>query len=217
MASKSIAVVVAVATSGCSFVFTKGPSATQPNQPIAAGNLPPDCTDSMAFPIIDGVLAVFGVMVATGAKDQNSRTNTGDKNGTIALGVIGAGVAVASAFVGYGRVTKCRRARESFMLANYGAGAGGYQQPQASQYPAAGEPVQPYPPAPVDTASPNSQPVGPTPPVKPPAPPVAPLPPAPPSPPPPPPTLGTEGDVCASQAECAEGFTCSDNVCLKKK
>ncbi len=28
--------------------------------------------------------------------------------------------------------------------------------------------------------------------------------------------LGTEGDVCTSQAECASGFTCTGNVCLKQ-
>ena len=27
-------------------------------------------------------------------------------------------------------------------------------------------------------------------------------------------SLGTQGDVCATQAECAGGFTCTGNVCL---
>jgi hypothetical protein len=30
-------------------------------------------------------------------------------------------------------------------------------------------------------------------------------------------SLGTEGDVCTTQSECASSFTCTGNVCLKKK
>ncbi len=39
------------------------------------------------------------------------------------------------------------------------------------------------------------------------------------TPPPAPPasSLGTEGDVCATQSECAPSFTCTANVCLRAR
>jgi hypothetical protein len=105
----------------------------------------------------------------------------------------------------------------------YPAPQPGYPAPQ--QYPT--QPQQPYTPAApavAPTAPPSRQP----PPIaKQPAPqpPVAKQPPAPKAPPAaakappkaPDPVLGTEGDVCTTQAECAGGHTCTGNVCLKSK
>ena len=222
MRSKLIAVVTATALTGCSFALTKGP---QPRDPAIA-QLPPDCTHSMAWPITDGIIALVAVLTAAGAADENNSVDgNGDNGGAVTTGVIIGGVAVASALVGHARVTKCRRAQETYTATYYGATAGypygAPQYPPVQQYPTPQPYVQPQP-----YARPYQPPVVQPPPpvVKPPPPVVKPPPPivkpAPPKPQPPKPqpevTLGTEGDVCAAQSECATGYTCTDNVCLKR-
>ena len=235
MRSKLIAVLTATTVAGCSFALTKGPRAHDP----ALAQLPPDCTHSMAWPITDGIIALVAVLTAAGAADENNNVDgNGDNGGAVATGVIVGGVAVASALVGHSRVTKCRRAQETYTATYYGATAGypygAPQYPPVQQYPAQQPYVQPQPypqpytqpyqpqqPPPIVQPPPAVQPtppvVQPTPPVVKPQPPVVkPTPPRPQPKPQPELTLGTEGDVCASQSECATGFTCTDNVCLKK-
>jgi hypothetical protein len=237
MRSNLIAVVTVTALTGCSFALTKGP---RPRDPAFA-QMPPDCTHSMAWPITDGIIALVAVLTAAGAADENNNVDgNGDNGGAVATGVIVGGVAVASALVGHSRVTKCRRAQETYTATYYGATAGypygASQYPPVQQYPAPqpyGQPqpyqqpyTQPYqqpyqqPPV-VQPTPPVVQPpppvVRPQPPVVKPAPPVVkPAPPRPQPKPQPEVTLGTEGDVCAAQSECATGYTCTDNVCLKK-
>jgi hypothetical protein len=191
LALRKIVVIVAVASLGaCSFVFTKGPPARSASS--SAGAPPPACTTTMTVPILDGVVALVAVLAAAGAADSSRMNASEDTNGTIALGIVVGGVAAASALVGHSRVTKCRRVHDTYVMANYGAGA--------AVTPPTAAPSDPYAaPAPPRTPTTTS-------PAPPPTNPTAPQPAG----------EGTEGDVCATQAECAAGFMCNNNVCLRK-
>jgi hypothetical protein len=293
--------VASVSLSGCSIFLTRGPSKD------VAANAPPDCTSSMTWPAIDGVFAAVMTLAMISAVSQDNNGDTGDdpSSDAIASGFVLAGAAGVGALVGHSRVSKCKRANETFMASAYGGqqpGAYPYQPgyPQAGYpqqgypqqgypqqgypqqgYPQQGYPQQPgypqpvYPQQPVQPGYPAPQPGYPAPqpgqpaypaqqypaqqypvpqpgqpaqPGKPVAPPVAkpgqppvarptparppvakptparppvarPTPPKPPAKPPtgPAPVLGTEGDVCTSQAECSAGFNCTGNVCLKQR
>ncbi len=157
----------------------------------------------MTWPVVDGVLSGLFLVAMVGAitEDESMDTTVGSNNddaskgSTIASTALVAVVAGASAYVGYRRVSSCRRARETFQ-AQYSAqpyGYGAYPQPYPQAYPppypAQQQQPQPYPPAPA----------------------------APPTPLPPPAAnaLGTEGDVCAANTECATGLSCTSNVCMR--
>ena len=174
----------------CSFVFTSGPDSGPPRAY-------PRCTSSMAWPVVDGVLTALFLTatitaIATDEKSSSSLDDDGEssKAAQITSSALFTVAAGASAYVGYRRVSGCRNAREQF----------------ASQYP---QGVQPYPYAqPYPQPYPAQQPY-PYPAQQPPAPQPAPPPPAVPT------ALGTEGDVCANNIECATGLTCTANVCVR--
>lgn len=187
---RAAALAAALALTGCSFVFTRGPTQSPPNVQTP---YPPDCTTSMAWPIFDGIMGVIGWLATANA--VSNRAQDGTSNNVVGS-VIFAGAFTAGAFVGYSRVSRCDQARERFMAAYpYGQG----YQPQPQPYDG-----QPQPPAP-----PQPQP-------EPPAP-VTPAPPAPRPPPKPGNPLGTEGDVCNVISDCASGLICQQNVCMKPK
>ncbi|MEO8700923.1 MAG: hypothetical protein ABI867_12820 [Kofleriaceae bacterium] len=241
MRSQLVAFVTATSLTGCSFAFTRGPK-SEPNAaaPVLAQ---PDCTHSMAWPAVDGIIAAVALLAVAGAlQDSNDDSKTDeqrdDAGGSVAAGIVVAGVAGAGALIGYSRVNKCRRANELYAASYQQSMGQGYPQPYAypQAYPAQPQyqypQPQPYGQQPVYTpVYPAPQPVAQPAPVQPmPAPAPAPAPvkakpaprpvapkPAPAPPAPPPAELGTEGDVCTTQAECSTGFACTGNVCLKKK
>lgn len=272
IASTAVVGLVTVSLTGCSLFLTRGPSKG------SVATAPPDCTNSMTWPAVDGVVAAVLTlaMISAISQDNNNVTSDDPDSDAIATGFIVAGAAGISALVGHSRVSKCKRANETFMAQAYGqqqqAGYGypqqgyGYPQQDPQQYPPQqyppqqyppqqyppqgypqqtypqqqpGYPQQPYPPTgypvqqppvarPTQPPTPTSHPVAkptqpPTsypvqPPVaKPAQPPAKPIGPKPPAPKPPDPVLGTEGDVCTAQTDCASGFACTGNVCLKAK
>ena len=130
-----IAVTLAVAVTGCSFLFTTGPG--------NVGNPPqayPDCTDSMTWPIVDGVIAasvlLSGIGVFGATHDSTSSTSTDGGAAATASAVLTAVAFGAGAYVGYGRVSRCRDVHEQFIAGHpngmlYGGGAPQGYVPQA--------------------------------------------------------------------------------------
>jgi hypothetical protein len=213
---KPVCFVLALCLTGCSFFFVKGPS--DESRPPRAY---PSCTRSMTYPVVDGVLSalfIFG-MAAAIAEDDNSSTSFDDDEASRAEKITSSAVLAAvtgvSAYLGYSRVSRCRGAHESFQAAypNGVAPAGAYPYGYAQQpyYPQQPQQPPPYPgttqPAAAPPPYPGTQPVT-----------------QPAATPPPPPAkstqpaataLGTEGDVCSSNAECGTGLACTNNVCMR--
>jgi hypothetical protein len=111
-----------VATSpGCSFIFTRGPepAVAQVHSAELLRSTSPDCTSSVAAPVVDTVLATLslaligaGVIVVANCKGSGSPAQTG---GVIAIagGAATGAVFTASAVAGYRRTAACRAAVES--------------------------------------------------------------------------------------------------------
>lgn len=123
-----IAAVLALTVPSCSFVFTTGPGAVG-SPPVAY----PDCTESMTWPIVDGIFAASMVLGGIGAfgstRDSSSSAEDGGTAGAISA-LLMAGAFAAGAYVGYSRVSSCKEKREAFMAAHpngmqpvYGGGA----------------------------------------------------------------------------------------------
>ena len=187
-----------VLLTGCSFVLTKGPDTGEPPRAY------PSCTTSMTWPVVDGILsAVFltSMITAITQDDQMSNLDEGEANkaSKITSAALLTGVAAVSAYVGYRRVSRCRSAQERFMSTNpggmqpYGYPYGYQQQPYY--------PPQQYPQPQYTQPQPQVQPPQPAPPIPQQQPAAS--------------ALGTEGDVCASSAECATGLSCANNVCIR--
>ncbi len=135
---RTIAAVVTLTVTGCSFVLVDGPG--------QVGNPPAvyaDCTDSMMWPIVDGVLAasmlLSGVGVLGATRDESDTAEDGGAAGAVSAVVMAAAFG-ASAYFGYKRVSKCDRVREQFLAAN----PNGMRQQYAG---GGGQPVQPAQPA----------------------------------------------------------------------
>jgi hypothetical protein len=142
MNNRWVASFACVALSGCSFFMVRGPSDPQPQHGYAAAE--PDCTDSMGWPIADGVLAGVFLMSALGAVAQTDEQpmstldDDRDHNEVVASGLVMGSIAAASAYVGYSRVRRCREAREQYAASNpYG--------PQPYAQPYGPQPYGPYP------------------------------------------------------------------------
>jgi len=110
-----------VSVSGCSLFMTRGPRSD------TSAQMPPDCTTSMTWPVVDGVVAgvLTIAMISAISQDNNSMTSDDPDSNGIATGFIIAGAAGVGALVGHSRVSKCRRASETYMAQAYG----GQQQP----------------------------------------------------------------------------------------
>jgi hypothetical protein len=171
-----IRLAVLLSLSGCSVLLTRGPR-TNPDTPVVAGHqqMPPDCTTSMTWPTIDGILAgIFTIAVFTTISDNNRNgdtTNTSQRDSDVAASIILAGAAGVSAFIGHTRVTRCRRATETYTASYYGQQqqqqyAYPQQYPQQPQYQYPQQYPQQYPaqPPPAPVVQPVA-PVGPAPPV----------------------------------------------------
>ena len=117
---------------GCSFIFTRGPPPTPPpgRDGGRSRTAPPDCTSSVAAPVVDTVLGTASVaLVVAGVagatyKDPPCRTGEwfcGFGNGwtqaagagAIIVGTLTGALFIASAAVGYTRTAACRAAVES--------------------------------------------------------------------------------------------------------
>ena len=188
-----------LALSGCSLVMVKGPRDT--------GNPPrtyPSCTSSLTYPVVDTVLAgLFLASMTTAIADNGSMDSTINDKDTRAERATSAGLMAAlfgvSAYFGYTRVSRCRAAEDNFQRAYPNGMPYGYpyqpyytQQPYPQQYPPAYPGTAPAPrptPAPQPSPSPSAVPAA--------------------------NALGTEGDVCASNAECATGLACTNSVCVR--
>ena len=218
-----LAVILAIAVTGCSFFLTSGPSDDQPRRTY------PSCTTSNTWPIVDTVFAAIFLSAMVGAisEDDDRETSIDDNEASKAEKITSAalftGLTGVSAYLGYKRVSACRGARKEFQATNgygyrgaypYGAYPG--QQPYPAQpqsYPGQ-QPAQPQPypgqyPAPYPgQAQPQPYPSQPAAAPQP-QPPAGSQPTAVPS------VLGTEGDVCASNDECAPGLACTANVCKR--
>jgi len=105
-----IALTTAVMLAGCSFIFTKGPQSNR--------NLPtvyPDCTSSMSWPVIDSILSMMmlGIAISDGVGDTTETYTPEEKRVAVIEGALNAAVLAASAYIGYSRVSRCRKVRES--------------------------------------------------------------------------------------------------------
>ncbi|MBL9013520.1 MAG: hypothetical protein JNL83_05070 [Myxococcales bacterium] len=119
-----IAAVLALTVPSCSFVLTTGPGAVG-NPPVAY----PECTESMTWPIVDGIFAasmiLSGIGILGSTRDESDTTEDGGTAGAISA-VLMAGAFAAGAYVGYSRVSSCKEKREQFLTANPGGMRGGY-------------------------------------------------------------------------------------------
>jgi hypothetical protein len=106
----SALLLAAVATGGCSAIFTKGPP------PDHAYTARFDCSTSYAPPILDTIWAGLngaGAAIALSKSDAEwKRTQTNDRAATIAVGLTWLAVSGASAIYGYKTVSDCHEARE---------------------------------------------------------------------------------------------------------
>ena len=100
---------LAMAGSGCSLVFTRGPGLDRQS--------PEPCTSSNGYAIADTALAVVSVAAIIGgsvAVAQGSKPGSNDLGeavtglGLIGTGVVGTAIFVPSAIVGYNRAAACR-------------------------------------------------------------------------------------------------------------
>jgi hypothetical protein len=143
IARTAVVGLVTLSLTGCSLFLTRGPS----RDPVAA--VPPSCTSSMTWPAVDGVVAAVLTlaMISAISQDNNSATSDDPDSDAIASGFIVAGVAGVSALVGHSRVSKCKRANETFMAQAYGQQQqqAGYPYQQGYGYPQQGYPQQGYP------------------------------------------------------------------------
>ena len=114
------------ASPGCSYIFTRGPSATPSAQQSPEPSRPtsPECTSSVAAPVVDTVLAValtgLGVVGAVAAAEPCTGEFCGiGKGGGAVVGIVGVATGLlftASAVTGYQRTAECRAALESYPL-----------------------------------------------------------------------------------------------------
>src|SRR5690606_27632292 len=101
-----------------------GPSTTG-NPPVAY----PECTESMTWPIVDGIFAasmiLSGIGILGSTRDSSDTTEDGGTAGAISA-VLMAGAFAAGAYVGYSRVSSCKEKRAQFIAAGGMRGGGGY-------------------------------------------------------------------------------------------
>lgn len=220
-----VAALVAVSFTGCSFALVRGPGDVE-NPP----RVYPDCTDSLAWPVTDGILGLLFLAVGANADGYDSSTDTYSSDThdqQVASGLITAAAFVASAVYGYTRVSSCREARDQFTASApqqnpYGY-PGQYPQPYPGQqpYPYPGQQPYPYPstqPQPYPSTQPQPYPAQPQPyPSQP-----QPYPPQQPQYPtqvypqqPQGPQPGSEGGTCMANNACNTGLVCASNLCVR--
>lgn len=102
-----------LATPGCGFLITKGPPA---EHELMTGF---SCTESNAGPILDVVWAglnLAGAMVAVGQSEDDYYYYEYDREAVIAVGLGWAVLSGASAAVGFGKTSACRKAKQAMYM-----------------------------------------------------------------------------------------------------
>jgi hypothetical protein len=118
-----------VGTEGCSYAFTRGPQPSLPAGPGPETSRPqtPECTSSVAAPVVDTVLSTLSVAIfvaGIAALATPEPSCSGGSFGCLQLnqsvgwtGIIAGGLTstlfIASAVTGYGRTADCRAAKEA--------------------------------------------------------------------------------------------------------
>ncbi|MEO8705607.1 MAG: hypothetical protein ABI867_36590 [Kofleriaceae bacterium] len=111
MGSRVIAMAMAVATTGCSFLFVDGPSSSTPPAVY------PSCDESRALPYVDAAIAIV-YLVATAAAFSDSGSN--DSTSEVAPGSLAAAAVFGtSAWFGFSRTGNCKDRRAQYR-AQYG-------------------------------------------------------------------------------------------------
>jgi hypothetical protein len=102
------AAALALACSGCSFFFVKGP----PDHPSNHQGI--DCTSSRTAPVIDVVLGGLSTIgtIAAAARPQGPAPAP-DNSGVLVVGALESGVFLLSSIYGFTATAKCERAREA--------------------------------------------------------------------------------------------------------
>ncbi len=113
---RTLALVLSLSVSACSFVLTKGPGDVG-NPPTAIA----DCTEGKGWPIFDIIAAgVLGVTALSGAGVLSGSEPTSDDNRLGETATIGAVIAAlgfgAGAFYGFSRASKCRDSHAAYAL-----------------------------------------------------------------------------------------------------
>lgn len=99
---------VALATSGCGLIFSKGPPAGHEQMDYFT------CTESDVGPILDvvwGSLNLLGALSIASNPEAYEETYGVSSSSGIAIGIAWAGISTASAVTGLGRSKKCREAK----------------------------------------------------------------------------------------------------------
>lgn len=132
---KQLVVAVVLSLCGCSFVLTQGPAAHE-----KTGQVYPECTTSMTWPAVDGVVGALMILGAVGETSRGPDDNVMDaddpsRGEAITSALLFAALYGTSAYIGYRRVSACNDARATFMQKNpQGVQPYGYPQPQQPVY-----------------------------------------------------------------------------------
>jgi len=138
----AVGVLVAVGTSGCSFLFVDKPP-ERPSPPSYA--LRSECTTSNLWPIVDSVIGGYQIVrtaYGIGASDAAYAGSPISREADVTLGAVLATTFIASAITGYGRTAGCRRTEQFRML----------PAPMTPRAPAPPPPEAPPPPVVIDVA-----------------------------------------------------------------
>ena len=125
------AMLLVAGTEGCSFAFTRGPQPSLPAGPGPETSRPPtpECTSSVAAPVVDTVLSTLSVAVFVTGIAALATPEPSCSQGSFGVcfrnfnqsvgwtGIIAGGLTstlfIASAVTGYGRTADCRAAIEA--------------------------------------------------------------------------------------------------------
>ncbi|MBA3539568.1 MAG: hypothetical protein H0T79_08050 [Deltaproteobacteria bacterium] len=127
---------IAVSVAGCSLAFVHGPGDVGTPPRVYA-----ECTDSLLWPVIDGVLGLSSLGIILNPDDtEGSGTGSNERAAQITSGVIMAAAFTASAIYGWTRVSSCQESRAAFLASA--------PPPQPMYYPPQPYAPQPYPQGP---------------------------------------------------------------------
>ena len=112
----------ALATSGCGFIFSKGPPPGHEQMDYFT------CTESNTAPILDivwGGLNLLGALTIASDPDAYEEAYGVDASSGIVIGLVWTGVSTAAAATGFSRSKKCREAKQQLAQrqAQYRSGA----------------------------------------------------------------------------------------------
>ena len=110
---RAVALTVALAFTGCSFIAVNGPDIAPGTMPMPGDEI--DCSESRAAPIVDVVLASLMLMGAISAFIDSRKADGAPLSGEAAVAIAAvAAVFGASAYFGFSRTSECRRVRELY-------------------------------------------------------------------------------------------------------